>query len=462
MSVHLLYCHTHLKPLILIFNFYCMRKLSLTFIFLFIFSVIYAQNISPYLYGQNHWMANGDDDKRPGYIHLLWSQVEYSGVKLVRIGGNGYLKMPSLEKLDNMVDSIQSIGAEPLLQIPGTYTRKQTKDLVRHYNKSNRKPIKYWCIGNEPLHPQHNLTIEQVYDYIIEIAPSIKEVDPSVKVLVFDEAVMIDKDYETLCGGRLDITGKKVNNKWMIDGFTFHNYPNGRRFDRDDVVFSGPRKIERQMQALVKMMDYADKKHGRFNDERLIWGMTEVNVTYDNPDRDIRGFGNPSFLGGQFIAEIYSLGAKYGAFTVAPWCISETDRVHTDFGYIGAPEEFYPRSSYWHTYMMSKYINGQIVDSSSNQGYVKTVSSLKDDILSVLIMNEDNIRDYSFELTSNNISYSQLVIRLDTDIKLSYKNVIPKETSLVLLFDKSGKLLKTVSYSAENNINNDKPIVISN
>ena len=70
-------------------------------------------------------------------------------------------------------------------------------------------------------------------------------------------------------------------------------------------------------------------------DAALLWGLTEVNVTYINPDREISGIGNTSFLGGQFIAEIYGIGLEFGAFTVDPWCISETDRVSTDFGFLG-------------------------------------------------------------------------------------------------------------------------------
>jgi len=63
-----------------------------------------------------------------------------------------------------------------------------------------------------------------------------------------------------------------------------------------------------------------------------MWGLTEVNVTYANPNREVSGTGNPSFLGGQFIAEAYGIGMKFGAFTVWSWCISETDHVSTDLG----------------------------------------------------------------------------------------------------------------------------------
>lgn len=44
-----------------------------------------AQEISPYLFGQNHWIAQGDEGTRVGYLHLLWPKVKESGIKSGRI-----------------------------------------------------------------------------------------------------------------------------------------------------------------------------------------------------------------------------------------------------------------------------------------------------------------------------------------------------------------------------------------
>lgn len=440
-----------------------MKKCIYSFIlFCLCFSISnsYAQKISSYLYGQNYWIAEGDEKGRPGYIDLLWPQVEKSGIDLIRIGGNGYLDLPERKRLNQMVDSVQSIGAEPLLQIPRTFTAQQTRELVRYYNKSNRKPIKYWCIGNEPLHSQHNLKIEQVYTYIKEIAPAVKDVDENVKIFIFDEASLNEEAYRSFCGGIFDVTGKNPNGTWMIDGFAFHNYPNGHQFDRDDVIFTGPVKIKREVVSLKKMMKDANKKHNRVGDYELLWALTEVNVTYVNPDREISGFGNPSFLGGQFIAEMFALGMEYGAFTVSPWCISETDQVQTDFGYIGFPKEFYPRSSYYHTKMMSEYIVGNYVKSISNQGYVKTVASVTDSGLSILIMNQDNLRNFSFDIYSNAntlISDKPLFIALNTDINIDCEGYITNQTSLLLVFNREGRLTKKITYGLDENLKNLEP-----
>ncbi|MCF8265897.1 MAG: hypothetical protein K9I99_15460, partial [Melioribacteraceae bacterium] len=336
-----------------------MKKfIVLLFIFTYVFSNNYAQEISPWLFGQNHWMEQGDEGDRPGYVKQLWPMVEESGIQMVRIGGNGYEhRFPNREKLDSMIDSIRAIGAEPLLQIPSTYTNEEATELIKYYKYSEGKGVRFYSIGNEPVCNKAD-EIDIVYPYITRLAPVMKAADPTIKIFVFDACTLSKTAHEALCGGRLDVTGRDENGNWMIDGFAFHNYPNGSDFARDDVVFSGPAKIEKQIIELLEMMEIANKKHGRTGDAKLLWGLTEVNVTYRNPDREISGIGNPSFLGGQFIAEIFALGMQYGAFSVDPWCINEVDRIGTDFGYIGLPSEFYPRSSYYHTQMMSANMKG--------------------------------------------------------------------------------------------------------
>lgn len=42
-----------------------------------------AQKISPSLFGQNHWIATGDEGDRIGYVNLLWPKVKESGVKCI-------------------------------------------------------------------------------------------------------------------------------------------------------------------------------------------------------------------------------------------------------------------------------------------------------------------------------------------------------------------------------------------
>lgn len=431
------------------------------FLFLSFSNLSNAQKISPYLFGQNHWIATGDEGNRIGYMDVLWPKVKESGVKCIRIGGNAYNhRFPERKRLSAIIDSIRNIGAEPFLQVPVGFTAIQAMDLVEYYTKPGNKKVKYWSIGNEPL-LHKDFTIEQIHEYIMRIAPAMKKVDPTLKLFVFDECELREKEYRELCGGRLDISGLKENGAWLIDGFNFHRYPNGKEFTRYDVVFSGPENILSQTKLLKQIMDEADKKHNRTGDTKLMWGLSEVNVTYANPDREIAGYGNTSFLGGQFMAEVYGIGMQFGAFSVNPWCISETDAVSTDFGYLGLPREFYPRSSYYHTQMMAENMKGSFVTTSDNQKYVKTISSKSEDQIAILVMNQDQTRDFDFDiiLNKNGKSKKPLEIIADAALDVTFSGRVENQTSMLLVFDSKGTMKKQIIYGLKHNLKNLPPEV---
>ena len=437
-----------------------MRTVKLLMIAIIIFTTsANAQVISPYLFGQNHWMDRSDEGRRPGYLYMLWPKVEESGIKIVRIGGIGYENnFPDRNKLTAMIDSIRGIGAEPFLQVPRHFSEEEAIQLVRDFKYSNGRGIRFYCIGNEPI-CNNKGSIDDVYKYLMRLAPAMKSADPTIKILVFDECTFYREAYEALCGGRLDITGKDKRGNWIIDGFSFHNYPNGAKFNRENVVFSGPFSIRRQVQQLLEMMENADRKHGRQGEERLTWGLTEVNVTYANPDREISGFGNPSFLGGQFMAEIYGIGLEYGAFTVCPWCIVETDRVRTDFGYLGLPTEFHPRSSYYHTQMMALNMKGEFMPTRSSNSYVKTIGSKSDAEICVMILNSDQLHDFPFDLILNTtgVSPKPLTVNADADLDITISGTIPNQTTMMFVLSRKGEILRQYTYGLTHNLKNLPP-----
>jgi len=430
-------------------------------IIVFIVSGLNAQEISPYLIGQNYWLENGDEG-RVGYVHKLWDKVEASGVKTIRIGGNGYQNnFPARTRLNNMIDSIKAIGAEPVLQVSSRFTDLQAKELVEYYSRDNSRKVSFWSIGNEPLlHKRH--TIEEVHEFVVRIARAMKSVNSKIKIFVFDEASLEKEAYDAFVGGDLDIIGLKENGAWLIDGMNFHNYPMGPDFDREDVIFYGPDKILKQIEHLQDLMTKANSKHNRVGKDALLWGLTEFNVTYVNPNREISGYGNPSFVGGQFMAEIFGYGMKYNAFMMNPWCISEVDVVRTDFGYIGMPVEFYPRSTYYHMQLISKHMKKNYIESDVNQEYVKTIVTEDETGFMVLIMNQHQTEDFDFSLSgANKESTSELEIKLNTDTNLSYEGLISNEATKLLVFDSNGNLKKEIDYSVEHNLRNLPPSEVS-
>jgi len=158
------------------------------------------------------------------------------------------------------------------------------------------------------------------------------------------------------------------------------------------VVVSGVEKIRNQARELAALVEKANLRQGRAGQDRLSWSLTEVNVTYANPDRDVEGIGNPSFLGGQFMAEIYGIGLEYGALTVAPWSLSETDNIKTDFGFLGLPPDFPRRSSYYHTQMMARSFKGRFMLTASPDPLLKVIGARNGEQVALLVMNLDQKR----------------------------------------------------------------------
>ena len=133
-----------------------MKSLIISFLFMmYALQGINAQEISPFLFGQNHWIEQNDENGRPGYIHMLWPKIAESGIKMVRIGGNNYnnrnhpIFNADRKKLNSILDSIRGIGAEPLFQIPSgkgetrDLSVKQVIELIKEYKYSDGKGIRY-------------------------------------------------------------------------------------------------------------------------------------------------------------------------------------------------------------------------------------------------------------------------------------------------------------------------------
>lgn len=413
-----------------------------------------SQEISPVLFGQNYWLGDGAES-RTGYLHLLWPKVESSGVQLIRIGGIAYNESPpSPTRWTAMVDSIQSIGAEPLLQVPYTFSAKEAAALVAHFNGGDRERVQYWSIGNEPmLHDEH--TLEEVHEYLSRIAPAMREADPTITILISDEAWLREPVYEALCGGELDMTGKDEKGRWLVDGFSFHSYPNGPEFDREAVVSKSADSIRENVKTLVGLMEAADQKHGRVGQDKLVWALTEFNVTYANPDRDVEGYGNTSFLAGQFFAEVFGIGMEFGALTVAPWCINEPDNVATDFGYLGLLPDFAPRSSYYHSQLLAENFKGSFVKTVSNDPLLKLLGSRSERQVSVLLMNQDLEKSRKLTLS---LSLDGSDFQLDAGLEKELEIEVSSQSSKLLVLNARGKIVKVVEYDLYRNLRKLPPL----
>lgn len=439
-----------------------MKQLTTTLLLLILITnPLQAQEISPYLFGQNMWLTNGAEG-RAGYIDELWPKVNASGVKVIRIGGNGYNKrMPDNETLLKWVNAIKSIGAEPIMQVSQHKSAEESAKLVSFFNKDEKTRIKYWAIGNEPYH-MAKMTVDSISAFIKAHATAMKLADPTIKIQVPDLAAYFNEAYEPLLlDDKLSIAGRDENGNWYADAINFHNYPNAKDYDRSDVIFYSVTKMRGMILDLLEDMEAANKKYDRVGDEALVWGLTEFNITYDNPDDlSATGIAVPSFINGQFWVDVFTMAMEYNAFTVTPWCIQESDRASSYFGYVGGPPDFTPHSTYYHMQMMAENMTGEYIKMRSNNPYLKVFGSKTDDSTTIIIMNQHESK--SFNINLNNINSDDdkpnyLSISAEKDIKVNHTVTSKPNSTLLLKFNNDGTKTYELLYDLEMAIKNNPP-----
>lgn len=426
-----------------------------------------AQEISPYLFGQNLWLASKSEGDRIGYIDQLWPKVEKSGAKIIRIGGNGYNKrMPDYETLTKWVKAIKGIGAEPLMQVSQHKSAEEAAKLVAFFNKDEKTKIKFWSIGNEPYH-MAKMSIDSISAYIKEYASAMKTVDPSIKILVPDLAAYYNDAYKALLlDDKNSIAGRDENGNWYVDGINFHNYPNAKDYNRSDVIFYSVTKMRGMILDLLEDMEAADKKYDRVGDDALTWGLTEFNITYDNPDDlSATGIAVPSFINGQFWVDVFCMAMEYHAFTVTPWCIQESDRPSTYFGYVGGPPNFTPHSTYYHMQMLAENMKGNYIKMHSNNPYLKVFGSETDDSTTIIIMNQHESKSFNIDLNNINSDDNKegyVSISSEKNIKANYTLTSKPNSTVLLKFNTKGNKTYELLYDLDMAIRNVPPTAIKN
>lgn len=421
------------------------------------------KEISPYLFGQNLWLTAGSEG-RPGYIQeFLWPKVKESGAKIIRIGGNGYdQNLPGYDTLEMWVKSIKGIGAEPMMQISKYESAEKAAELVKHFNTvSDELYIKYWAMGNEP-YQIHKWSIDSISKMIRSHSSAMKAVDPKIKVFAPDAAAYYNDLYEALLlSDRYSVAGRDENGNWYIDGITFHNYPNAKNYSRSDVIFYSVSKMRGMMLDLVSDLEASNKKYQRFGKDALTWGLTEFNITYNNPDyAGVDGISVRSFINGQFWIDVFGMSMEYGAFCVTPWCIQESDRARTYFGYLGGPPDFTPHSTFYHMKLMSESMQGNYIKILCENPYVKAYASGDGKKTSIILMNQSENESFNLDLSENgklNPPDDILGISSSVRIKANYKGKLEANSTLLLEFDAGGKKTREVLYSLEMAVKNLPP-----
>lgn len=421
--------------------------------------------VSPHLMGQNFWL-NPPDSAYP----IIGS----SGVKVMRIGGKAYDDNPlSDAALLKQVDNIRSIGAEPLIQVSRHKGAAVAAATVTFLNVTHGRAVKYWSIGNEPdlNWPGTEADLATyVAGYTKAIAVAMRDVDPAVSLGATEMAFYSTGKYEALLGGAADITGKDPKGRFYVDSIYFHRYPFNSVFTRAAVLAEMHGAFESRVNALVSRIAFANTLQVRTGDEALTWGLTEFNLTFNNPATTINnlaGLGVSSFLNGQFFAEYYRVAMKYGAAVTNTWSLLEGggNGSSTDFGYIGgswaAPVM---RSSFYHLQMVATYLlpGGYLAATSSapNLAVVSTTAASREH-LAVMLMNQDTTGQQAFTLRMNDdpVSGPGAKVNVPAGLAREFSGSLENQSTVVLVFDAAGNLQQRVFYSLGRNRLNLPPLV---
>ncbi|MEP7125499.1 MAG: hypothetical protein ABJE95_31490 [Byssovorax sp.] len=431
-------------------------------------SEVVSQNqVSSLLVGQNLWLGN--KFWKTDAVDKLWPQVKASGVNLIRIGGRTFNDTsPSNQDYLAWVTRIKNMGAQPLVQVSSNLTPKQASDLVHLLNDKvngheNPHRVRFWGIGNEP--SNHAITVNEVSDYVRSRATAMKLADPNIKIFAPDLG-WFDWGYiDALIGngvqnGKFDITGKSPGHGfYYIDGVTIHTYPASNDHDhptnytRADVASAGE-GFGKNAHKLVGLLAKADNDHNRDGGDKLEWGVGEFNITTHNrADNGVDDFSVTSFLNGQYFAEVYGAGMKEGATFVASWSIYESgNRGDTDLGYLdGDVDHAKPRSSYWHTKLVADHLHGNYADGSTNRSNVTAFGARDGNKLTVMILNKDQSKDYTFDLHLDAAGEPKQdgppIIHINGNVSKTVTAHINPESTAVLVFDGQGKLTNRINYT---------------
>lgn len=426
--------------------------------------------IPPHFFGINAWMPKriGNENKG-GDLEEHWQDIEDSGVKIMRYGGIAVDRIqhdlnPNWTEVHNqyltLVDNMRSRGIEPVLQVPywgGTYTAQQAATLVNFINGApNSRGVRYWSIGNEPDldkdgYPYSGTTAE-IASYIRSFSSAMKAVDPSIKILG-PELTWNDPDLMdplTTCNGTGDdITGLIPNTSlYYVDIISFHAYHGfGGDQSRSDVV-GKLAPSEGFQQRLAALKTRLSGCHNRTGANAILIAVTETNAGHQNTNdyessSDIGGVDAKSFLGGQFWAETLGVSMQHGVDFVTFWSVVEGD----ELGYIGH-DSGAKRPSYHHFRMMARNFRGSVVTAMDNRTNVKSFAAKDSDQVVVMILNQEESTDLSYTVRLNTSAITTGTLRVNVNAAMTGEasGTIDRQSSIVLVFNASGALQKTIEY----------------
>jgi hypothetical protein len=398
---------------------------------------LHGQEISPLLVGNNLWYKDPSQQ--------VWNLTKDCGVGLIRIGGADYdQNMPSTTTLLGWVKKIESINAVPIIQVSQYQSAANAAAVVKYFNKEshgNLAPVKYWCIGNEPIlqanWPSAATFAATVEAYYKPIAAAMKAIDSTIIIYGPDECDYMDY-YNDLFGGKNDISGKVPGHTYYYcDGLSWHRYPQG---SGDPATEGAADMLERIKKAKVKV-DYVNNLHNRTGKDALQWGIGEYN---SKGGAEVHTWGN-----GQMFGAVLGGCMKYGAQFAATWSMFENGGIRQGSDFSSIDGNMTPRASYRHMQFIAKYFKGVYADGKSSNSNITVFGSKNADTISVMIMNTSyGALEYSLHLNFDSLGSNGVLLNIDAANSKKYSDIIIGRSTQVIVF-KGDKITKYIYTSSD-------------
>ncbi len=396
--------------------------------------------ISHVLVGNNVWMY---PDKR------VWDVSAKAGLKIMRIGGIAFDQaMPSNEMLKAWVDNIKGLGAEPMIQVSRLSGAEAAAAVVKYFNVETKNPVRYWNIGNEPYcNKVTDSTAADVAGYIKPIATAMKAVDPTIQIFAPDECY-IEAYYDALLSGDngpADISGKVPGQEYYyVDGVSWHLYTGypPENIDIEHLATTGAAAFLDQIRQAKALVDRANEAQGRTGEAALQWGIGEFNSS-DGPRVC-------SFENGQMFAQVYGYIMQYGGTYGATWSMLENGGrcLGTDYSFVNA--DMTPRPTYYHMQMISDNFSGNYLEGTSSVEAVRAFGAvdIRSGRIALILLNVDAAGGYDCMLRLDDANGTGgCRVNVPAGLPVEMQQSIGSQTTMVLIFNLQGKLVKTITYA---------------
>jgi hypothetical protein len=144
------------------------------------------------------------------------------------------------------------------------------------------------------------------------------------------------------------------------------------------------------------------------------------------------------------------------------WSVAEGNSTANNIGFIDANTGI-KKPAFYHFQMIAENFKGTFIDGISNQNKVKSFGSKSASQTSVVIMNQDltNNFNYTVRLNSSSVTGTNaLQINVNAGIASEYNDIVPAQSTVVLIFNSTGSIIKKIQYSLNDQaIANQPPTV---